>query len=116
MNHSTSKNARKMKAPLGDVVVIPNLHAEDRGPFPLWLKRRSEFSYFGYYENSDGEQWVFVATEHGIRVIGGAAGWEHTFSKAKPIWDALWQSVMQTLWRPFPRRSKARHFHTFSIG
>jgi hypothetical protein len=59
---------------------IYNGHVEQAGT-PPQLDSREPGTYFGYFENEHGEQWVFVydhETERGV-LQGGDAGWAEKF-------------------------------------
>lgn len=58
-----------------------NVHVADCGTPPAFSNDRSD-DYHGYFENRDGEQWVFTydrATKKG-ELRGGDAGWERVYA------------------------------------
>lgn len=56
------------------------------GRLPEWARERPEGSYFGYFENEFGEQWIFLATKGSVRLAGGDLGWEQVHELLQPNW------------------------------
>lgn len=61
-------------AGMGNAFVIENQNPT-AGPLPQWAVERPQGSYFGYFQNEFGDQWVLVAFEGRIRLAGGPEGW-----------------------------------------
>lgn len=76
-------------------VTITNSHIPSSGDIPLWARRRPEGSYFGYFDNSHGEQWIFLATKDQMRLAGGDVGWGSLYEETKPDWKALTNAAIQ---------------------
>lgn len=72
-----------------DFIAIPNHHVPACGALPSWVREHAEGSYFGYFENELGEQWVFQATRDYAQLAGGDAGWSRVFRIENPNWFAV---------------------------
>lgn len=76
-----------MGAEVEDVIRIPNHHVPSCGALPSWVRERDGSStYFGYFENQHGEQWVFLAGEGFAQLAGGDLGWEQVHRLERPNW------------------------------
>lgn len=70
-----------------DVIRIPNHHVPSCGPMPEWVRDRPAGSYFGYFANALGEQFVFLATKDFAQLAGGDLGWQHVYRIDNPNWQ-----------------------------
>jgi hypothetical protein len=78
-----------------DSFSVANHHVPSCGKMPLWAIHRPENSYFGYFENRHGEQWMFLATKDQMRLAGGDTGWDQLYEETAPDWKALSNATVQ---------------------
>ena len=72
-----------------DSLALHNQHSASCGHLPEWAVNRPLGTYFGYYENEYGEQWLMVASVERVRLAGGDCGWDSTFDLLGPPWEEI---------------------------
>lgn len=81
------------------ILTVYNRHVAGSGTPPA-LSNEARDLYLGYFENSQGEQWIFTfnRTTGEASLRGGDVGWEDTYPVREGQIEGLILSEEETAW------------------
>jgi len=88
------------------MLTIKNRHSDEDGPLPAWAVERPAGAYFGYFENDQGEQAVFLATPDAARFAYGG-DWANPLEVRDPDWAGRPDKVVASMAGGLPILGKA---------